>query len=52
VKTIRTTLYWTHSKKLVRVIEPDYVVMENVHGVYHSEIYQSFEADMNNRGTT
>lgn len=37
-------------KELVRVIEPDYVVMENVHGVYHSEIYQSYEADMNNWG--
>lgn len=37
-------------KKLVRVIEPDYVVMENVHGVYHSDIYQSFEVDMNDWG--
>ncbi|MFD1513468.1 DNA cytosine methyltransferase [Halomarina rubra] len=33
-------------KDLVRHIEPDYVVMENVHEVYHAEIYQSFEQDM------
>lgn len=37
-------------KELVRVIEPDYVVMENVHSVYHSGIYQSYEVDMDDWG--
>jgi DNA (cytosine-5)-methyltransferase 1 len=36
--------------RLVQYIEPDYVVMENVHGVYHSEIYQHFEENVRDWG--
>lgn len=37
-------------KDVLEYVDPDYVVMENVHGVYHAPIYREFVEDIRDGG--